>query len=59
MYLEFRLGNGNRPHGRSRRRCAGTVKTDLKGIGWYSMDWTCQAEDRDSWRALANTVMGG
>jgi hypothetical protein len=40
-------GKGNRPFGRSRRRCEGTVKMDLEGIGWYGMAWTCLAEDRD------------
>jgi hypothetical protein len=33
------------------------IKIDLTEIGWYGMDWTNLAEDRDQWRALANTVM--
>jgi hypothetical protein len=26
-------------------------------MGWYGMDWTDLAEDRDKWRALVNIVM--
>jgi esterase/lipase superfamily enzyme len=26
-------------------------------IGWDVMDWIDQAQDRDQWRALVNTVM--
>jgi hypothetical protein len=30
---------------------------DLTEIGWDGMDWIDLAQDRDRWRALANTVM--
>jgi hypothetical protein len=30
---------------------------DLREIGWDGMDWIDQAQDRDKWRALVNTVM--
>jgi hypothetical protein len=30
---------------------------DLREIGWNGMDWIDQAEERDQWRALVNTVM--
>jgi hypothetical protein len=33
------------------------IKMDLKETGWNGMDWIDLAEDRDRWRALANTVM--
>jgi hypothetical protein len=33
------------------------IKIDLRGIGWYGMDWIDLAQDRDQWRALVNTVM--
>jgi hypothetical protein len=33
------------------------IKMDLRVIGWAGMDWIDLAEDRDQWRALANTVM--
>jgi hypothetical protein len=26
-------------------------------MGWGGMDWIDQAQDRDQWRALVNTVM--
>jgi hypothetical protein len=33
------------------------IKIDLRPIGWDDMDWIELAQDRDQWRALANTVM--
>jgi hypothetical protein len=33
------------------------IKKDLREIRWNGMDWIDLAEDRDQWRALANTVM--
>jgi hypothetical protein len=33
------------------------IKIDLREIGWDGMDWIDQAQDRDRWRALVNTVM--
>jgi hypothetical protein len=30
---------------------------DLTEIGWGGMDWVHLVQDRDQWRALANTVM--
>jgi hypothetical protein len=33
------------------------IKIDLREMGWDGMDWINQAQDRDQWRALANTVM--
>jgi hypothetical protein len=30
---------------------------DLREIGWDYMDWIEVAQDRDQWRALADTVM--
>jgi hypothetical protein len=29
----------------------------LREIGWDGVDWIELAQDRDQWRALANTVM--
>jgi hypothetical protein len=33
------------------------IKMDLREIGWDGVDWVDQAQDRDHWRALVNTVM--
>jgi hypothetical protein len=30
---------------------------DLRNIGWCGMDWIDLVQDRDCWRALANTEM--
>jgi hypothetical protein len=33
------------------------IKMDLREIGWSGMDWIDLAQDRNLWRALANTVI--
>jgi hypothetical protein len=33
------------------------IKIDLREIVWDGVDWIDLAQDRDQWRALANTVM--
>jgi hypothetical protein len=33
------------------------VKRDLRKITWGGMDWIDLAQDRDQWKALANTIM--
>jgi hypothetical protein len=42
---------------RPRRRWMDNIKIDLREIEWGGMDWIDQAQDRDQWRALVNTVM--
>jgi hypothetical protein len=41
---------GNRPLASPRRRWVDNMKTDLRKIGWGSMDWIDLAQDRDQWR---------
>jgi hypothetical protein len=48
---------GRRPLGRPRRRWKNNIKMDLRDVGWEGIDWMYLAQDRDRWRALANTVM--
>jgi hypothetical protein len=47
---------GKRLQGRPRSRWADNIRMDHREIGWDGMDWTDQAQDRDQWRALVNTV---
>jgi len=35
----------------------GNVKMDLLEVECGGMDWIDMAQDRDSWRALANVIM--
>jgi hypothetical protein len=35
----------------------GNIKMDLGEIGCGGVDWIGLAQDRDKWRALANSVM--
>ncbi|PNF29515.1 hypothetical protein B7P43_G01933 [Cryptotermes secundus] len=53
----YRILVGKRPQGRPRRRWVYNIRMDLRDIGWDGMDWIDLAQDRDQWRALANTVM--
>jgi hypothetical protein len=46
-----------RPLGRPRRKWVDNIKKDLREIRWDGMDWIDQAQDRDQWRTLVNTVM--
>jgi hypothetical protein len=48
---------GKRPLGRPRRGWEDGIRMDLREIGRGSVDWIQLAQDRDQWRALANTVM--
>jgi hypothetical protein len=48
---------GKRPLGRPRCKWEDNIRMDLRERGWCGMDWIDQAQDRDQWRALVNTVM--
>jgi hypothetical protein len=48
---------GKRPLERPKRRWVDNIKIDLGEMGWDGRDWIELAQDRDQWRALANTVM--
>jgi hypothetical protein len=48
---------GRRPLGRPRRRWEDNIMMDLREIGFWDVDWIHLARDRDTWRALVNTVM--
>jgi hypothetical protein len=48
---------GKRPLERPRHRWEDGMSMDLREIGWGSVEWIQLAQDRDLWRALANTVM--
>jgi hypothetical protein len=48
---------GRRPLGRPRRRWEDNIKMDLREIGFGDVDWIHLARDRDTWRAVVNTVM--
>jgi hypothetical protein len=48
---------GKRQLGRPRRRWVNNIKMDLREIGWDDIDWIDLTQNRDTWRALVNTVM--
>jgi hypothetical protein len=48
---------GKRPLGRPRRRRVDNIWRDLREVGWGDVDWICQAQDRNRWRALVNSVV--
>jgi hypothetical protein len=43
--------------GRARHRCVDNIKMHLRGMRLGGMGWIVQAQDRDQWSALMNTVM--
>jgi hypothetical protein len=58
VYTGFWWGDlKKRELGRRSSRWEDNIKIDLKEVGWRVMDWIVEAQDRDSWRALANAVM--
>ena len=48
---------GKTPLRRPRRRWEDNIKMDLQEVGGGCGDWMELAQDRDSWRALARTLM--
>jgi hypothetical protein len=48
---------GKRSLERRRRRWENNIRIDRREIGWQVVDWMHLAQDRDQWRAAANTVM--
>jgi hypothetical protein len=55
--LLVRKPEGQRPLGRPRRRWVDNIRMDLKEVGWGDVDWIGLAQDRNSWRALVNSVL--
>jgi hypothetical protein len=48
---------GRRPLGRPRRRWLDNIRMDLVEVEWDDVDRIGLAQDRDRWRALANSVL--
>jgi hypothetical protein len=48
---------GKRPLGRLRCKWEDAIRMDLRDIGWETVDWIHQLEDKDQWQTLVNTVM--
>jgi hypothetical protein len=45
------------PHIISTHRWEDNIKIDLQEVGWWGMDWTDLAQDRERWQKLVNVVM--
>ena len=48
---------GKRSLGRPSCRWEDNIKTDVREVGWWSMNWFELPKDRDGWRAVVNAVM--
>jgi hypothetical protein len=48
---------GSRPLGRPRRRWLDNIRMDLVEVRWGDVDWIGLAQDKDSLRALVNSVL--
>jgi hypothetical protein len=55
--LLVRNPDGKRPLGRPRCRWVDNIKINLLEIGLIVVDWIGLTQDRNSWRALVNSVM--
>jgi hypothetical protein len=51
------IHEGKRPLAKLRRKSEDNIRMDLREIGWEVVDWIYLTQDRDQWRAVANTVM--
>jgi hypothetical protein len=45
------------PLGKPRRRWVDNIRMNLGKMGWGDVDWIGLAQDRDTWRALVNSVL--
>jgi hypothetical protein len=60
LYVNLKLlgkPEGKRPLENPRRRCENDNRTNLREIGWGSVEWIRLAEDKYGWRAFVNTAM--
>jgi hypothetical protein len=48
---------GKRPLERPRRRWVDNIRMDIGEVEWGDVDWIGLAQDRNSWRALVNSVL--
>jgi hypothetical protein len=48
---------GNRQLGRPRCRWVDNIKMDIGEVKWGELDWIGLAKDRNSWRAVVNSVL--
>jgi hypothetical protein len=48
---------GRRPLGRPRHRWEDNIKMDIREMEFGDVDWIHLAQDRDRWRAVANTLI--
>jgi hypothetical protein len=46
-----------RPLGTPRRRWVDHFRMDLGEVGWGDVEWMGLAQDRNTWRALVNSVL--
>jgi hypothetical protein len=49
--------DGKRQLERPRHRWMDNIKMDFREMGLGGMDWIDQAQDKEQWKALVNTVM--
>jgi hypothetical protein len=50
-------GQMDLPLERPRCRWKCTIKVELEGIGWKSVNWVGVCQNKDKWRAVASTLM--
>jgi predicted small integral membrane protein len=48
---------GKRSLGRPRRTWVDNIRMDLLDLGWDDVDWIGLVQDKNTWRALVNSVL--
>jgi hypothetical protein len=56
-WLWWRKREANRSLARPRRRCVYDIKMDLNATEQESLNWINLTPDKETWRAVVNTVM--
>jgi hypothetical protein len=57
IYLLVGRPDGKRPLGRPRHRWVNNIRMYLGEVEWGDVDWIGLAKDRNSWRALVNSIL--
>jgi hypothetical protein len=57
VYVIGGKARGKKTLGRPGRRWVDNIRMDLGELGWGDVDWIGLAQDRNSWRALVNSVL--
>jgi hypothetical protein len=53
----YKFCRRKRPLGRPRCRWVDNIRVDLEEVGWGYVNWIGLAQDRNTWKALVNSLL--